>query len=292
MQQDDKSQHDELSESTRLVHDARHDRGAISPPIYQSSLFSFTDYDSMIARFRGDSDHALYSRVDNPTVVELQKKVAQLEGGEACLAFGSGMAAISNAILSVAGPGDKVVCVIHVYPHTYRFLRGFCTRFQIESQFVDGSSLAVLEEAMQGAKLLYLESPNSWVMGEQNLRAIAELAKIYGVVTMIDNSWASPIFQKPLAAGIDLVIHSASKYISGHSDVVAGLVISGAERISAISRNISPFLGGKLSANEAWLLLRGLRTLPLRMRQHHESALQLAHRLRVIRASPGSIIPV
>lgn len=280
MQQDDKSQHDELSESTRLVHDARHDRGAISPPIYQSSLFSFTDYDSMIARFRGDSDHALYSRVDNPTVVELQKKVAQLEGGEACLAFGSGMAAISNAILSVAGPGDKVVCVNHVYPDTYRFLRGFCTRFQIESQFVDGSSLAVLEDAMQGAKLLYLESPNSWVMGEQNLRAITELAKKYGVVTMIDNSWASPIFQKPLAAGIDLVIHSASKYISGHSDVVAGLVISGAERISAISRNISPFLGGKLSANEAWLLLRGLRTLPLRMRQHHESALQLAHRLQ------------
>ncbi|NAV96671.1 PLP-dependent transferase, partial [Salmonella sp. hn-h2] len=93
-------------------------------------------------------------------------------------------------------------------PDTYRFLRGFCTRFQIESQFVDGSSLAVLEDAMQGAKLLYLESPNSWVMGEQNLRAIAELAKKYGVVTMIDNSWASPIFQKPLAVGIDLVIHS------------------------------------------------------------------------------------
>src|SRR5471032_877683 len=198
MQQDDKSQSDELSESTRLVHDARHDRGAISPPIYQSSLFSFTDYDSMIARFRGDSDHALYSRVDNPTVVELQHKVAELEGGEACLAFGSGMAAISNAILSVAGPGDKVVCVNHVYPDTYRFLRGFCTRFQIESQFVDGSSLDVLEEAMQGAKLLYLESPNSWVMGEQNLRAIAELAKKYSVLTMIDNSWAYTLLSKPL----------------------------------------------------------------------------------------------
>lgn len=109
---------------------------------------------------------------------------------------------------------------------------------------------------------------------------------------MIDNSWASPIFQKPLAAGIDLVIHSASKYISGHSDVVAGLVISGAERISAISRNISPFLGGKLSANEAWLPLRGLRTLPLRMRQHHESALSWRTACKVIRASPGSIIPV
>ncbi|MFS2224165.1 PLP-dependent transferase [Pantoea sp. B65] len=280
MQPDDNNPQDEFSESTRLVHDSRHHRGAISPPIYQSSLFSFTDYDSMIARFRGESDHALYSRVDNPTVVELQEKVAQLEGGEACLAFGSGMAAISNAILSVAGPGDKVVCVNHVYPDTYRFLRGFCQRFNIESQFVDGGSPAALEQALQGAKLLYLESPNSWVMGEQNLQQIALLARKQGVVTMIDNSWASPIFQKPLAAGIDLVIHSASKYISGHSDVVAGLVISSRERISAISRYISPFLGGKLSANEAWLLLRGLRTLPLRMRQHHESALELARRLQ------------
>lgn len=266
----------EFGENTRLVHDARHDRGAISPPIYQSSLFSFTDYDSMIARFRGDSDHALYSRVDNPTVVELQHKVAELEGGEACLAFGSGMAAISNAILSVVGPGEKVVCVNHVYPDTYRFLRGFCTRFHIETQFVDGSSLDALDVAMQGARLLYLESPSSWVMSEQNLHAVASLAKKHGVVTMIDNSWASPIFQKPLEAGIDLVIHSASKYISGHSDVVAGLVIASRERIAAITRHISPFLGGKLSANEAWLLLRGLRTLPLRMRQHHTSALALA----------------
>lgn len=280
MQQDKGQQlQDELSESTRLVHDGHHDHGAISPPIYQSSLFSFTDYDSMIARFRGDSDHALYSRVDNPTVVELQKKVAELEDGEACQAFSSGMAAISNAILSVAGPGDKVVCVNHVYPDTYRFLRGFCHRFHIESQFVDGGSLETLEQAMQGAKLLYLESPNSWVMGEQNLPAIAKLAKKYGVVTMIDNSWASPVFQKPLSVGIDLVIHSASKYISGHSDVVAGLVISSKERIGDITRAISPFLGGKLSANEAWLLLRGLRTLPLRMRQHHSSALELARRL-------------
>ncbi|EIC82394.1 PLP-dependent transferase [Serratia sp. M24T3] len=270
----------DFSERTRLVHDARHDRGAISPPIYQSSLFSFTDYDSMISRFRGESDHALYSRVDNPTVVELQKKVAELEGGEACLAFGSGMAAISNAILGVVLPGDKVVCINHVYPDTYRFLRGFCTRFNIHVEFVDGGSLQAVEQAIIGAKMLYLESPNSWVMGEQNLKAMAKMAKQAGVITLIDNSWASPLFQKPLNDGIDVVIHSASKYISGHSDVVAGLVISTQERISTISRNISPFLGGKLSANEAWLLLRGLRTLPLRMRQHHESALSLAKKLQ------------
>ncbi len=269
-----------FSEQTRLTHDQRHDKGAVSPPVYQSSLFSFSDYDSMIARFRGDSDRPLYSRVDNPTVKVLQDKMAELEGGEACLAFGSGMAAISNAILSVVQPGDKVVCINHVYPDTYRFLKGFCTRFNISSEFVDGDSLEAIAAALPGAKLLYLESPSSWVMSEQDLQKIAALAKEHKVITLIDNSWASPLFQKPLALGIDMVVHSASKYIGGHSDVVAGLVIANAERISAISRYISPFLGGKLSANEAWLLIRGLRTLPLRMRQHHESALQLASQLQ------------
>jgi len=272
-------QPEKYKDQTQLTHDVRHDKGAVSPPIYQSSLFSFSDYDSMIARFRGDSDQPLYSRVDNPTVKALQDKVALLEQGEACLAFSSGMAAISNAILSVVSPGDKVVCINHVYPDTYRFLRGFCQRFNINSEFVDGDSLAAVEAALPGATLLYLESPSSWVMGEQDLRALVALAKRYGVTTMIDNSWASPLFQKPLTLGVDIVVHSASKYISGHSDVVAGLVIASRERITAITRDVSPFLGGKLSANEAWLLIRGLRTLPLRMRQHHHSALTIAQQL-------------
>ncbi|WP_455817580.1 PLP-dependent transferase [Pseudomonas cerasi] len=272
-------QPEKSKDQTQLAHDVRHDKGAVSPPIYQSSLFSFSDYDSMIARFRGDSDQPLYSRVDNPTVKALQDKVALLEQGEACLAFSSGMAAISNAILSVVSPGDKVVCINHVYPDTYRFLRGFCQRFNIDSQFVDGDSLAEVEAALPGATLLYLESPSSWVMGEQDLRALVALAKRYGVTTIIDNSWASPLFQKPLTLGVDIVVHSASKYISGHSDVVAGLVIASRERITAITRGVSPFLGGKLSANEAWLLIRGLRTLPLRMRQHHSSALTIAQLL-------------
>lgn len=273
-------QPEKFKDQTQLTHDVRHDKGAVSPPIYQSSLFSFSDYDSMIARFRGDSDQPLYSRVDNPTVKALQDKVALLEQGEACLAFSSGMAAISNAILSVVSPGDKVVCINHVYPDTYRFLRGFCQRFNIDSEFVDGDSLAAVEAALPGATLLYLESPSSWVMGEQDLRALVALAKRYGVTTIIDNSWASPLFQKPLTLGVDIVVHSASKYISGHSDVVAGLVIASRERITAITSGVSPFLGGKLSANEAWLLIRGLRTLPLRMRQHHHSALTIAQQLR------------
>lgn len=268
-----------ISQQTLLTHDQRHEMGAVTTPIYQSSLFTFSDYDSMIARFRGESDQPLYSRVDNPTVKALQDKMAVLEGGEACLAFGSGMAAISNAILSVVAPGKKVVCVNHVYPDTYRFLRGFCQRFGIVTEFVDGDDEAAIRAALTDASLLYLESPSSWVMSEQNLNKLGAMAREAGVVSIIDNSWASPIFQQPLLCGIDIVVHSASKYISGHSDVVAGLVISSQQHINNISRHISPYLGGKLSAHEASLLMRGLRTLPLRMKHHHQSALTIAEKL-------------
>lgn len=268
-----------IPQQTLLTHDQRHEMGAVTTPIYQSSLFTFSDYDSMIARFRGESDQPLYSRVDNPTVKALQDKMAALEGGEACLAFGSGMAAISNAILSVVAPGKKVVCVNHVYPDTYRFLRGFCQRFGIVTEFVDGDDEAAIRAALTDASLLYLESPSSWVMSEQNLNKLGAMAREAGVVSIIDNSWASPIFQQPLLCGIDIVVHSASKYISGHSDVVAGLVIASQQHINNITRHISPYLGGKLSAHEASLLMRGLRTLPLRMKQHHQSALTIAEKL-------------
>ena len=269
----------EINSDTLLIHDNAYPEGSITPPIYQSSLFAFTDYDSMIERFEGKSQTSLYSRVDNPTVKILEKKIADLEKGEACIAFSSGMSAISNAILSVVAPGDKIVCVNHVYPDAYRFMRGFCKNFGVNTVFVDGESIEDIESELEGAKLLYLESPNSWVMGEQNLKAIANMAKAKGIVTAIDNSWASPVYQNPLELGIDIVIHSASKYLCGHSDVVAGVVISNEKYISQIKKNVSPFLGGKLSAFEAWLILRGLRTLHLRMEQHNKSGMYVAEQL-------------
>ncbi len=273
------NEENDLKVGTLLTHDNAYPEGSITPPIYQSSLFAFTDYDSMIERFEGKSQNSLYSRVDNPTVKMLEKKIASLEKGDACIAFSSGMSAISNAILSVVEPGDKIVCVNHVYPDAYRFMRGFCKNFGVETVFVDGESLEDVEREICGAKLLYLESPNSWAMGEQNLKAIATLAKAHGVITAIDNSWASPIFQNPIELGIDIVIHSASKYLSGHSDVVAGVVISNEHYISQIKKKVSPFLGGKLSAFEAWLIMRGLRTLHIRMEHHNNSGMYVAERL-------------
>ena len=268
-----------LSTETMLVHDERHSEGAASPPIYQTSNFTFQSYQSMVERFRGDSTKPVYSRVDNPTVSVLLDKICSLEGGEGAAAFASGMAAISNAVLSHVASGDRIVCVRHVYPDTYRLLKGLCARFDIASDFVDGTDLAAIEAALPGAQLLYLESPCSWVMEEQDIASIARCARDHGVTTLVDNSWASPIFQKPLASGVDLVVHSASKYISGHSDVVAGLVVGRRSAIDRMNREVTPYLGAKLSAQEAALLLRGLRTLPLRMQQHQASALTIAGRL-------------
>ena len=264
---------------TLLVHDERHSKGAVAPPIYQTSLFTFDSYQAMVDRFRGETDHAVYSRIDNPTVSVLLEKICQLEGGEKALAFSSGIAAISNAILGLVKAGDRVVCVKHCYPDTYRLLKLICARFGVTTDFVDGTDLLAIENALLGAKLLFLESPTTLLFEEQDLSRIAALAKAADVITIIDNSWATPIFQQPLKCGIDLVVHSASKYISGHSDTVAGLLVGNGALIDKLVNETTPYLGAKLSAQEASLLLRGLRTLPLRLQRHQESALMIAKRI-------------
>jgi cystathionine beta-lyase/cystathionine gamma-synthase len=264
---------------TALAHDPMHAEGAISPPIYQSSLFVFDNFDAMVTRYRGDSTQVVYSRVDNPTVSLLQDKLAELEGGEAARAFASGMAAISNTILGIVAPGDRIVCVQHVYPDTYRFLCGFCERIGIETQFVDGRDTDAIIEALPGARLLYLESPNSWMMQEQRIAEVAAAAKTHGALTIADNSWATPLFQNPIKHGVDVVVHSASKYLSGHSDVVAGVVIGAQSLIDQVDTLVRPYLGGCLSPQNASLILRGLRTLSVRMQRHAATGLELARRL-------------
>ncbi|MDH3439368.1 MAG: PLP-dependent transferase [Gammaproteobacteria bacterium] len=272
-------EHTQRSDETLLVHDERHSEGAVAPPIYQTSLFTFDSYQAMVDRFRGDSDQPVYSRVDNPTVSVLLDKMCKLEGGDKALAFSSGIAAISNTVLGLVESGDRIVCVRHCYPDTYRLLRVICARFGVITEFVDGTDTSAIEAALPGAKLLYLESPTTWLFEEQDLGTLAIMAKKAGVTTIIDNSWATPIFQKPLEAGIDLVVHSASKYISGHSDTVAGLLVGNGEIIDKLKLETTPYLGAKLSAQEAALLLRGLRTLPLRLQRHQENALLIAKRV-------------
>lgn len=262
------------------AHDDGNFADAVVPPIFQTSLFTFSEYDEMIASYRGEKVRPIYTRGLNPTVRMFEEMLAKLEGAEDALGFASGMSAISSSVLSFVEPGDRIVAVKHVYPDAFRLFGTLLKRMKVEVTYVDGRDEEAVDRALPGAKLLYLESPTSWVMEAHDVGALAALAKKHGAVSMIDNSWASPIFQRPITLGVDLVIHSASKYLGGHSDVVAGVVAGSKEMIARVKAEAYPYLGGKLSPFDAWLLIRGMRTLPLRMKAHQESALTIARRLQ------------
>ncbi|MBD9648302.1 PLP-dependent transferase [Ensifer sp. ENS09] len=263
-----------------VAHDEGHAFDAVVPPIVQTSLFTFKDYDDMVASYKGERVRPIYTRGLNPTVRMFEEMLAKLEGGEDAIGFASGMSAISSTVLSFVEPGDRIVAVNHVYPDAFRLFGTHLKRMKIEVTYVDGRDEEAVAKALPGAKLFYMESPTSWVMDTHDVASLARLAKDQGIITAIDNSWASPIFQQPISLGVDLVIHSASKYLGGHSDVVAGIVTGSKELIGRIRSEAYPYLGGKLSPFDAWLLIRGLRTLPIRMKSHERSALEVARRLQ------------
>ena len=265
-----------------VAHDESNAYDAVVPPIVQTSLFTFPSYDDMVASYRGEKVRPIYTRGLNPTVRAFEEMLAKLEGGEDALGFASGMAAISSSVLAFVNPGDRIVAVRHVYPDAFRLFGTILKRMQVQVDYVDGRDEEAIAKALPGAKLFYMESPTSWVMEAHDVGTLATIAKQHGVLSIIDNSWASPIFQRPLSLGVDLVVHSASKYLGGHSDVVAGVVTGSKELINAIRAETYPYLGGKLSPFDAWLLVRGMRTLPTRMKAHEASALEIAKRLQAL----------
>lgn len=274
-----------------VAHDESNAYDAVVPPIVQTSLFTFTDYDDMIASYRGEKIRPIYTRGLNPTVRMFEEMLAKLEGAQDAIGFASGMSAISSTVLSFVEPGDRIVAVRHLYPDAFRLFGTLLKRMRIEVTYVDGRDEEEVARALPGAKLLYLESPTSWIMETHDIAALAALAGRHGVITTIDNSWASPIFQQPISLGVDLVIHSASKYLGGHSDVVAGVVAGSKELIGRVRSEAYPYLGGKLSPFDAWLLIRGMRTLPIRMKAHEQSALSIARRLQAHEAVEAVCYP-
>lgn len=270
-----------IAEASLIVcDDAEHQHDPVVGPIYQTSLFTFRNYATMREAFAGNGTGYIYSRVGNPTVFDFERRIAALEGAETARGFASGMGAISATVLALVQSGDRIVAVRHCYGDSYRFFEKLLPRLGVKVDYVDGSDAEAVEVMLPGAKLLYLESPTSMVFELQDIARLAASAKRHGVITMIDNSWATPVFQKPIQHGVDLVIHSASKYIGGHSDVVAGVVAGSQQLVGRINELTHPFLGAKLAPQDAFLLTRGLRTLPLRLRRHMDSTLQIAGRLR------------
>lgn len=283
--------------ATRLARPFSKGTGPVTPPIVQSSLFAFEDYAAFEARMEGRSDDPLYSRVQNPTVAEFEAMVADLEGGEAAVGFASGMGAISAALLALVRPGGRVACVEHVYPDAYRLLERMLRPTGVEVTYHPLAAFAEDPDLLRGVDLAYLESPTSWVFEVADLGRVAANARAQGALTVVDNSWATPLHQRPLELGCDLVLHSASKYLSGHSDTVAGVAVASGALIGRLRDLTLPYLGAKLAPFEAWLLVRGLRTLVPRMRMHEATADlfvdRLASRPEVARVhSPGpNVVP-
>lgn len=246
--------------------------GAVAPPIVQSSIFAFPSVAKMREGFRDELGRHVYTRGNNPTVEILRKKVAALEGAEECLMFGSGAAAMSAGVIACVNGGDHVVCVARPYSWTRAVLRDLLGRFGVTTSFVDGTDAANFEaELTERTRLIVLESPNSMTFEQQDLAAVAGLARTRGIRTLCDNSYATPLNQSPLALGIDLVAHSATKYLNGHSDVVAGALCGSAELIAEVFRGPYMTLGAILAPHDAWLMIRGLRTLPIRMQRVAET---------------------
>ncbi|MDP1744133.1 MAG: aminotransferase class I/II-fold pyridoxal phosphate-dependent enzyme [Bacteroidota bacterium] len=246
--------------------------GAVAPPVFQTSNFCFKTVAEMREKLKRELETPFYSRGFNPTVSVLRKKVAALELAEDALVFSSGSAAVAAAVMSVVKAGDHVVCVEKCYSWTNNLLTKYLSKYGVTTTFVDGKELINFENAIQpNTKLIYLESPNSLTFEMQDIEAVAVLAKSKNICTIIDNSYSSPINQQPIAFGVDMVIHSATKYLNGHSDVVAGAVCGTKERIMKMMAEEYMTIGGIISAQDAALILRGLRTLELRVNRSAET---------------------
>ena len=252
--------------------------GAVVPPIFQNSLFTYESWDDISEAFDDRTNRFIYSRGNNPTVKVAEAKIAKLAGGERALLFASGMGAITAAVLHCVDRDGHVVAVNNIYGPANNLLSNYLKeKLNLSITFVSGTKVSDFSEAIQSnTQLMYLESPSSGVFCLQDIKAVTDLAREHGIRTIIDNSWATPYFQKPLSLGVDLELHSCSKYIGGHSDVVAGVLIGAEKLIGKIFGREYEWLGGRISPMEAWLITRSLRTLPLRLRMHQENAMAVA----------------
>lgn len=265
---------------THLGDDYEKFNGAVVPPIYENSLFIFEKYEDLIKGIENERDYYVYTRGTNPTVEILEKKLAALERGEACKVFSSGMAAISSALISNLKQGDHILFVNVVYGPALEYAK-FLNRFGITySISLDTDMESINSKIRENTKVIYVESPGTMIFKLVDLRKLSHLAKSNEIITMIDNTWSTPLYQKPLELGIDISIHSCTKYIGGHSDVIAGAVISTTKIIDKIFHSAYLLHGGAIGPFEAWLLIRGLRTLPLRLKQQYDSALKIAEFLQ------------
>ena len=262
-----------------------------SVPIYQSATFSATDADELAAILNDEQAGFAYSRIDNPTSAALAAAVAELEGAAAGHAFASGMGAIHAALVSLVRAGDHVVASTALYGSTRHLLTGILARLGVETTFADARDPGAVEGAIRPAtRVLYLETIANPTITVADIATLAAIGHRRGVTVVVDNTFASPYLCQPLALGADLVIHSGTKYLGGHGDVIAGVVVGDASRIRAI-RDVQTDTGGALAPFSAWLVLRGIETLGVRMERHCENGLGLARALEGLEGVRAVLYP-
>ncbi len=250
------------------------------PPIYQTSTFAFRNARQGAELFAGRGDGYIYSRMGNPTVRALEKTVAALEGGYDGLACGSGMAAIHTSLAALLNLGDHVVCSEAVYGPTSTLIEGILSRFGVECTFVDSSDISAVRNAMKSnTRVVYLETPGNPTLVISDLKAVCNVAHARGAKVVVDNTFASPMLQQPMELGADVVVHSLTKFLNGHADVVGGLIVVKDEEAYKHFRKVLNQLGGVLPPMESFLVFRGIRTLSLRMERHCASAMKIAQYL-------------
>ncbi|MCB1151609.1 aminotransferase class I/II-fold pyridoxal phosphate-dependent enzyme, partial [bacterium] len=265
--------------STRCVHGAQrsdtrwHQAQPVSTPIFQTSTFAFENADHGAAIFAGENDGFLYTRLGNPTQEGLEEKMAAIEGGQAALALASGMAACTTAVLTLCESGDHIVAGDTLYGGTHQLFTHTLPRLGISVTEVKADDPANFAAAITDrTRLIYLESPANPTLVLTDIAAVAEVAHARGIPVLVDNTFCTPYLQRPLELGADIVLHSATKYIGGHGDAIAGVLIGGEEFITRARFETLRDVGGCISPFNAWLLIRGLKTLPVRMDRHCRNA--------------------
>ncbi len=268
-----KHQHRPETEAVRGGTDLGKKNGPLATPIYQTSTFEVTDNDQQV---RATDTDMFYTRYGNPTHTVVESAIAGLEGADAALLFASGMGAITTSILALLKSGDHVVAQRDIYGGASKFFTQWLPKLGIETTLVDTTEYEQHEQAIRpNTKILYLESPTNPTLRIVDLHKTAALAKKHGLISMIDSTFATPINQRPVEFGIDLTLHSGTKYFGGHSDLIAGIVAGRQDLIDRIHQTRTT-LGGVMDPHAAWLLLRGIKTLAVRVQRQNESALRIA----------------
>ncbi len=251
--------------------------GPVVPPIYQTSTFKFESAEHGAALFKGEAEGYIYTRMKNPTVEAMENAIAELEGGHKSLGCASGMAAISTAFVALLQSGDHVVCSKSVYGPTLTVLETVMSKFGVEATFVNSDIEEEVKAAMKpNTKIVYIETPANPMISISDLEAMAEIAHKQGALLVVDNTFMSPALQQPFKFGADVVVHSMTKYLNGHADVVAGIIVVKDEEMYLKMRKVLNQLGGVIDPFNSFLVHRGLKTLDVRMKKHTENAIEVA----------------